>query len=296
MMWAMDGYALLDAGDAARLERFGERIVDRPHAAAVGARRDPRRWNDADLRFDRASGWTAVGDAAVAPWSITTAGLTLELRPTEAGQVGLFPEHRLLLDWLTAAVEGRRAAAAGTAAAEEAAVGEAPPVLHLFAHTGLVTLALARAGALVTHVDASRPAVAWARINAERSALADRPIRWLVDDAPAFVEREVRRERRYAGVVLDPPSYGHGGRGNRPWLLERDLPPLLDDLARLVDPDGFVLLTAHTEALDGTGLAGMLSRAWRRPATGFERGDLILDAESGGRLVLGAFARVDGTA
>ena len=266
-----------DRGSAARRSRRG----------ASG----PRRWSDADLRFDRSAGWTAVGDAAVAPWPITTAGLTLELRPTEAGQVGLFPEHRLLLDWLTAAIERRRSATVG-----EAAAGEVPAVLHLFAHTGLVTLALARAGASVTHVDASRPAVGWARVNAERSALADRPIRWLVDDAPAFVEREVRRERRYAGVVLDPPSYGHGGRGDRPWLLERDLPPLLDDLARLIDPGGFVLLTAHTEALDGTGLAGMLSRAWRRPATGFERGDLILDAESGGRLVLGAFASVDGTA
>ncbi len=279
----MDGYALLDAGDGARLERFGARVLDRPHGAAAAPRRDPARWAEADLRFDRDAGWSTPGDTAIEPWPIETAGLTLELRPTDAGQVGLFPEHRLGLEWLTGAVEARRS--------EPSA--DPPAVLHLFAHTGLSTLALARAGAAVAHVDASRPAVAWARRNAERNGFADRPIRWLVDDAPAFVEREVRRGRRYDGVVLDPPSYGHGGRGSRPWVLERDLPPLLQGLRRLVGPDGFVLLTAHTEALDAEGLAAMLGAGWRRPTTGIERGDLILDAESGARLVLGAFARWD---
>ena len=121
-----------------------------------------------------------------------------------------------------------------------------PPVLHLFAYTGLATLALAAAGAAVTHVDASRPTVTWARRNAERSGLADRPIRWIVDDALAFTNREVRRGRRYAGVVLDPPSYGHGPAGGGDWRIEDDLPRLLAAAAALLEPDGFVLLTAHT--------------------------------------------------
>ena len=104
--------------------------------------------------------------------------------------------------------------------------GRGPAVLHLFAYTGLATLALVAAGASVVHVDASRPAVGWARRNAERSVPADRPIRWIVDDAVAFTEREVRRGRRYAGIVLDPPSYGHGP-GSGAWRIEDDLPALL---------------------------------------------------------------------
>ena len=127
-------------------------------------------------------------------------------------------------------------------------MGEAPAVLHLFAYTGLATLALAAAGARVTHVDASRPTVGWARHNAALSGLADRPIRWIVDDAAAFTGREVRRGRRYAGVVLDPPSYGHGP-GAGAWRIGDDLAPLLESIARLLAPGGFLLLTAHTPEL-----------------------------------------------
>jgi len=120
-------------------------------------------------------------------------GVTLELRPTAAGQVGFFPEHPLAWPWLR----------------EQVADRPASEVLHLFAHTGATTLALAAVGAKVTHVDASRPAVVWARRNAELSRLADRPVRWIVDDALTYVRREERRGRRYAGIVLDPPTFGH---------------------------------------------------------------------------------------
>ncbi|HYH91557.1 MAG TPA: hypothetical protein VD763_00235, partial [Candidatus Saccharimonadales bacterium] len=144
----------------------------------------------------------------------------------------------------------------------------------------------------VTHVDSSKPAVAWARRNAERNALADRPVRWIVDDALAFTIREARRGRRYAGVVLDPPSYGHAADGRRSWRLDSDLPDLLDAIDAILEPAGFVLLTAHSEGIGPDALAEALEPlAWG--ATRVEADDLVLTAGSGARLPLGAYARVD---
>jgi 23S rRNA (cytosine1962-C5)-methyltransferase len=281
------GYALLDVGGGARLERFGARVTDRPHPGALGARGDPAAWREADLRFDRDRGWS--GDADIAePWAIEVDGLTLELRATEAGQVGLFPEHAAMLTWLRDRVAERVPAEAGPAA-------EPPTVLHLFGYTGLVTLALAAAGASVVHVDASKPTVGWARRNAERSSLTDRPVRWIVDDAVAFTEREIRRGRRYAGIVLDPPSYGHGP-GSGAWRIEDDLPALLAATGGLLDPDGFILLTAHTAGFDEDRLADEIGRALRRPASAIEAGPLELATTDGRTLALGAFARSPGGA
>jgi 23S rRNA (cytosine1962-C5)-methyltransferase len=282
------GHRLLDVGGGARLERFATRVIDRPLPTALGARRDPDAWRTADLRFHRDRGWS--GDAeARRPWPIVVDGVTLELRPTEAGQVGLFPEHAAMLPWLRERVAARD---------EVGEVGEAPAapaVLHLFAYTGLVTLALAAAGAQVAHVDAARPTVGWARTNATLSGLADRPIRWIVDDATAFTGREVRRGRRYAGVVLDPPSYGHGP-GAGAWRIGDDLPPLLTAIAGLLTPDGFLQLTAHTPELGPDRLAGMVARALDRPIASIEPGVLGLTTADGRRVELGAFARSSGTA
>jgi 23S rRNA (cytosine1962-C5)-methyltransferase len=280
------GYALLDVGGGARLERFAGRVTDRPHPAALGSRADPAAWAAADLRFDRDRGWT--GDAAaLAPWQLTIDGVTLELRPTDAGQVGVFPEHAAMLPWLRDRVAARLGADDAPAAP--------PAVLHLFAYTGLATLAMVAAGAAVTHVDASRPTVAWARHNAAGSGVADRPVRWIVDDAVAFTEREVRRGRRYAGVVLDPPSYGHGP-GSGAWRIADDLGDLLGATSRLLDPDGFALLTAHTAGFEAARLADVLARALGRPTAAVEAGELELITADGRRLGLGAFARSSGGA
>jgi 23S rRNA (cytosine1962-C5)-methyltransferase len=264
-------YALIDAGDGARLERFGEHTVMRPHLAATERRRAPGRWDEADLRFDRHAGWRGAGLAAARhAWTVRIDDFALELRPTATGQVGLFPEHASLLPWLLDRVRER---------------SEKPDVLNLFAYTGLATLALARVGASVAHVDAARPAVGWARRNAALNGLEDGPIRWLVDDARGFVAREIRRGRRYTGVVLDAPTYGHGTSG-KAWRLDRDLPPLLDDVRRLVARDGFILLTAHQTNLVADRLGDYLG-----PQA--DTGDLALHALSGAAIRLGAFARVD---
>ena len=278
----MTGYRLVDLGGAARLERFGDRLVDRPCPAALESRHDPALWHDADLHFERGAGWTGRSVRA-GPWQLEVDGLTLALRATEAGQVGFFPEHVAMLTWLRGQVAVR-------------VDGDQPPaVLHLFAYTGLATLAMTAAGGLVTHVDAARPTVTWARHNAQVSGLADRPIRWIVDDAVAFTEREIRRGRRYAGVVLDPPSYGHGP-GSGAWQIETGLAPLLAAIARLLDPAGFLLLTAHTPAFGADRLAGLARQALGRPAMALEAGGLALATSDGRRLELGAFARLSGGA
>jgi 23S rRNA (cytosine1962-C5)-methyltransferase len=276
---ALEAYGLLDLGGAARLERFGGRVVDRPAPGALGSRAEPQRWLEADLRFERETGWSGPSVAG-GPWPIDIDGLALELRATDAGQVGLFPEHAAMLPWLRDRVTTR-------------AAGEAPSVLHLFAYTGLGTLAMAAAGGEITHVDASRPTVGWARHNAERSGLADRPIRWIVDDASAFTRREMRRGRRYAGIVLDPPSYGHGPAGG-PWRIEDGLVDLLGAAAGLLSPDGFLLLTAHTPGFDADRLAGVVRHALRRAPSDVDAGALSLTTVDGRHLELGAFARSPG--
>lgn len=268
----MPDLELLDCGDGRRLERFGSVVVERP---APGAEM-PRRLSDADwarptLRWAK-GGW--VRGAAADPWPIHAAGLTLECRPAAGGQVGVFAEHAGTWSWLAQAT----AASAG-------ALGRAPEVLSLFAYTGGATLACAKAGANVVHVDASRPAVTWARRNAELSGLADAPVRWLPEDARAFVRRERRRGRRYDGLVLDPPTYGHGDGA---WQLLEDLPALLEDLAAICGPrPSFVVLSAHTLGFDGERLAALLREYFGVAADG---APLALDSRSGNRLELGAWA------
>jgi 23S rRNA (cytosine1962-C5)-methyltransferase len=277
--------ALLDAGDGRRLDRFGDRIVDRPAPAAVRPRDEQAGWSEADLRFDRDGGWRAADPMALEPWLVPIDGLTLEVRPAAGGQVGLFAEQAPIWRWLADRV------------AECAATGAEPRpvrVLNLFAYTGAASLAAARAGAAVVHVDGSRPAIAWARRNAAASGLADRPIRWIVDDAVAFVRREARRGRRYDGIVLDPPSYGHGGgRGRGPvWRIGEDLPDLLAGCARLLDPAGpFIALSAHSEDHGAGRLADELARAIGVPLGSIEAMDLDERAVTGALLPLGACAR-----
>ena len=275
----VDDFDLIDAGDGARLERFDDHIVDRPQPGALAPRRSPERWAEADLRFDRDRGWSGPGlEAARAGWPVRIGGLTMHLRPTDAGQVGLFPEHAQHLGWLADEVTPRLATGAPVA------------VLNLFAYTGLATLAMASWGAAVTHVDAARPSVAWARENAAANGLADRPVRWIVDDARAFVRREARRGRRYEGIVLDPPSYGHGG-GGPAWRLDDDLPDLLAVCAGLLADDGFVLLSAHTEGFGAARLGSALRSALTvRPGVTTGMGEMELAAQSGARLALGAYA------
>jgi 23S rRNA (cytosine1962-C5)-methyltransferase len=276
------GYALLDAGDGRRLERFGSVIVDRPApAAGWPPRGDADLWATATWRFERDAGapggaWLPAG-ALAAPWTIALDDLALELRPTPAGQVGLFPEHIPVATW-----------AAARARSMASLLGRPPDVLNLFGYTGLATLALARDGARVAHVDASRPAVAWARRNAQLSGLMERPVRWLVDDAPRFVAREARRGRRYDGVLLDPPTYGHGPSGVS-WHLGDDLAPLLASVGSLLsEGPWFLACTAHATGLAPSALDAAVRAGLGRAVGPTEMLDLALVSKEGARLPAGA--------
>lgn len=277
-MQAIPSYALLDAGDERRLERFADRTVDRPAPGVGSPARDLERWGTVDLRFDRVRGWTGMA-AAGGPWPLQLEGIVLELRPTPTGQVGCFPEQVPTWRWLRRRI------------AERAGSAEPVRILNLFAYTGAATLVAAAAGAVVAHVDASRPTLAWARVNAVRSGLGDASIRWLLDDALAFVRREARRGRRYDGIVLDPPSYGHGRQA---WRLEADLPELLGACAVILAPSGFVALSAHTPGFGPDRLADALVAAFRGRHREIDAGPLELTAVTSALLPLGAYARWSG--
>ena len=269
---ADDGYELIDAGDGRRLERFGDRVVDRPALTATEPKRGTRAlWEAADLRFEPAGGW--LGDVR-GSWQIELDGIRLELGAGSGGQVGVFPEHATFWPWLRDVLEERPTAS----------------VLNLFASTGATTLACAGAGAAVTHVDASRAAVTWARRNADLTGLADRPIRWIVDDAVAFSRREARRGQRYDGFVLDPPSYGHGP-GGRAWTIDRDLVELLDAIRDVSTDDAFVLLTAHATGVRPRDLDAVLRDVFG-PSQDIAAEPIELRALSGAVLPLGASARM----
>ncbi|MEO8468506.1 MAG: class I SAM-dependent rRNA methyltransferase [Chloroflexota bacterium] len=283
-----DGYQLLDCGRGRRLEAFGHLIVDRPAPMADGSRRGSARWGDA-ITYRAGRGWADPEGARPEHDSspVAIAGVILEARLGSGGQVGLYPEHAAYADSLRNSVRAR-------IAGDDAGDAAPPELLNLFGHTGLLTLVAAEAGARVTHVDASRPAVGAARHNAELSGLAERPIRWIVDDAMAFVLREIRRGRHYDGFIIDPPSYGHGARGNdeRGWLLDRDLGPLLAACQELANDDASWILSAHTPGWDGRRMAMAIEDATRMRAPA-EQIELEIVAESGAVLALGSAVILD---
>ena len=222
-------YELLDFGGGEKLERFGDHIVRRQSPSVDRYVTDKNTW-DSDLRFVREPKpqWqpTLNGDDA---WNVIHREKCFLLKQSPSGQVGVFPEQADNWDW----IEERRKDLAGMRA------------INLFAYTGGTTMQLAKCGVQVTHVDAAKPVVEWAKRNAEASQLHDAKIRWIVDDALAYLGREANRNREYDIVVADPPSFGRGRKG-AVWKLERDLPKLLD-LTKAIAPNlKMLILSCHT--------------------------------------------------
>lgn len=269
-------YALLDCGGGRRLERFGDVVVDRPAPAAVHPPAlPPGRWREADLSYSREEGWRGTPPEN---WRVAFGAAVLALRPAGQGQLGAFPEHARVCDRLDALLAG-------------AAPGGGVRALNLFAHTGLATLRLAARPevAETTHVDAAGVAVRQARENAAASGLAEAGIRWIEDDALAFMRRELRRERRYGIILTDPPAFGRSRKGGE-WKLERDLPRLLAAVDGLLVPQaGLFCLTCHREGWTAGALRGRVREALAG-CREVETFDLALRPESGASPLPAGFA------
>jgi 23S rRNA (cytosine1962-C5)-methyltransferase len=267
-------YQLLDSGGGRKLERFGRYVLDRPEPNALWRRqRSEAEWRAAEARFEE--GWRArVPMPEQWEMSYRPLGLRFLVACTPFRHTGVFPEQAAHWRWLADRV---------------AAAGRPVRVLVLFGYTGLATLALAGAGAEVTHVDASRPAMAWARRNAAVAGLDDRPVRWLIDDAAKFLRREARRGARYDGVVMDPPAFGRGPEGEV-WRFGSSLPALLEAAAAVLAPDPLLLLlNAYAVPASALLLANLVDDLV--PGRGrLEAGELALEG-GGRRLATGPFAR-----
>ena len=277
--WA--DYRLLDFGHGRKLERFGAHVLDRPAPAAERCepKLDSAAWRSADARYDRTEsdqGQWIGGDALPEWWTVEHGGLQFEIKPTPFGHVGLFPEQAANWAWIDAQI--RQA-------------GKPLKILNLFAYTGASTLAAARAGAQVVHVDSARGTVEWARQNAALCGLADAPIRWIVEDALKFARREVKRGNQYDAVILDPPSYGHGPAGEA-WKIDEHLPELLSLCAELTATERrFTLLTCHSPGYGPRELQSLLQNAFGVPANTIEAAEMALTSDSGHELPAGSMAR-----
>lgn len=289
MAASTDNYELLDFGDGRKLECFGSVVLDRPSPPAEGMKKSqPPLWHTrtASFRGMRMSGgkWTPAPKSwQPTDWRYQHTGefrFQLQLEALPSGQVGVFPEQRQNWVWIS------QQAARGLAI-----LSRAPKVLNLFAYTGGSTLAAAAAGAEVVHVDSARNIVDRARENAELSGLADRPIRWIAEDAMKFCQRELKRGNQYDAVILDPPSFGRGPKGEV-WKIEKDLLPLLKMCGQLTSANRlFVLVSCHSPGIGPAELAaylaeGIFGHCGQPPKSG----ELFLEAESGRRLPSGVYA------
>ena len=238
-------YELLDTGDFEKLERFGRYVTRRPEPQAIWRRslaeEEWRRTADAsfrrDARSDERGEWRlapGMPDRWVVEYAYKRMRLRMRLGLTSFKHVGIFPEQAANWDYAMAKIR---------------AAGRPVSVLNLFGYTGAATVACASAGASVCHVDAARGMVAWGKENAAASGVADRPIRWIVDDCGKFVEREIRRGHRYDAVIMDPPSYGRGP-GGEVWKLETNLWPFVELVSGVLSDDPlFVIINSYTTGL-----------------------------------------------
>jgi 23S rRNA (cytosine1962-C5)-methyltransferase len=283
---AWKDYALLDSGHGRKLERYGPYQVVRPEPQCLWAPRlADSVWAKADAVFDptdedEAGRWR-FSKPTKETWPLGWRDVKFHGRFTAFRHLAFFPEQAANWTWLDERVRQRVAKG-----------GEAPKILNLFGYTGVASLVCAAAGAAVTHVDASKKAIGWARDNAALSGLTEAPIRWICEDARKYVQREVRRGTRYDGIILDPPKYGRGPTGEV-WRLFEDLPELLTLCCELLSENAeFLILNAYAERISGLSLAGLMADQMQGRGGTIDWGELALMEESETRGVgLSFFAR-----
>jgi 23S rRNA (cytosine1962-C5)-methyltransferase len=278
-------YRLLDSGNQRKLERVGPYLLVRHSPQALWSPRlSPEEWDKADGIFHRESdggGRWEWRTKVKREFDVLYSGLSLELKLTNFGHMGLFPEQAENWEWMRKTIRNRLAAS-----------GERNlHVLNLFGYTGGSTLACSQAGAHVVHLDAAKGVVDWARVNARNSKLHERPIRWIVDDAMKFLKREERRGGRYQAVILDPPSFGRGPQGEV-FKIEDDIMPLLESCATLLKDDGlFVLYSCHTPGFTPLTMQNQLREALGSRRGEIEGGEMTVREPDGRPLPSGTWAR-----
>ncbi|EET60100.1 hypothetical protein BRYFOR_07951 [Marvinbryantia formatexigens DSM 14469] len=249
-MWIADGwkdYEVIDTSAGEKLERWGDYILVRPDPQVIwNTPRKERGWKHPNAHYHRSKRGGGEWEFFDLPeqWSIHYKSLTFQLKPFSFKHTGLFPEQAANWDWFSEKIK---------------TAGRPVKVLNLFAYTGGATLAAAAAGASVTHVDASKGMVGWAKENARASALESAPVRWIVDDCVKFVEREIRRGNHYDAIIMDPPSYGRGPKGEI-WKIEDAIYPLVQLCAKLLsDEPLFFLINSYTTGLAPAVLSYMIA-------------------------------------
>jgi len=273
-------YALLDSGDGLKLERFGKYVFVRPESQALWKRALTAEWKNADAVFistgEESGGHWDFKKKMDEQWTMhyplphSKNGLTFKVMTTPGRHLGVFPEVALHWDFMADILQR----------------ADSPPnVLNLFGYTGLATLAAASAGAKVTHVDASKKSVSWARENQELSGLNDAPIRWIVDDALKFVQREARRGVKYDGIILDPPKFGRGPKGEV-WEVYKSLPNLLEACRECLSEDRlFVVTTIYAVRASAIHVAQAMDDMMKGFGGRVEMGELVTREQSAGRLL-----------
>lgn len=271
-------YTLLDSGDMQKLEQFGPFRIIRPCSQALWhPLLSLEEWRKADAHFTRDGGnnWK-LNRQLPKEWTAEIQGIRFKIAPTDFGHLGVFPEHSLLWKEMTDLIQAQKSP---------------PNVLNLFAYSGGATLAAAKAGAKVCHLDASKGMVSWARENAQLNQMHKAPIRWIVDDVIKFLKRESRRGVRYDGIILDPPSFGRGAQGEV-FKIERDVHEILRLCGEVLSESPlFVFFTTHTPGMTPLVMRYLLSQMMEGKKGQISSGEMIIPAENGCDLPSGSYAR-----
>lgn len=274
-------YEVLDTGDGEKLERWGSHVLRRPDPQTIWPKAREEIWEGAEAHYHRSErGGGSWEFKARLPerWTISHGELRFYVKPTGFKHTGLFPEQSANWNWMAEKIRGEG--------------GRPVKVLNLFGYTGGATLACAAAGAQVTHVDAAKGMVNWAKENRELSGLPETSCRWIVEDAMRFIMRENRRGNRYEGILMDPPSYGRGPSGEV-WKLENELYSLVEESAKLLsDKPVFFLINSYTTGFQASVLGNMIEKCViSRHGGGADCQELCLPVSAGGVLPCGASGR-----
>ncbi len=284
-------YELLDSGSGQKLERYGLYTLSRPDPEALWRKLLPEKaWEETSFEFVRSGNRTKwiTKEGIKKTWNITFGGFTFQIQPSSFKHTGLFPEQLPNWQWIERVITNYKLQMPPKSDIGKGSVS----VLNLFAYTGGATLAAAKAGAEVCHVDGSKTAVAWARTNAELSGLSDKPIRWIVDDVLSFLRREIKRGRSYDAIIMDPPSFGHGPKDEL-WKIEEDfleLMRLCKDI--LSEKPLFVLINGYTAGYSAIAYQNNLLDIMKEYQGVIEIGELTIQETNSNRLLpAGIFAR-----